>query len=422
MSAKLNAEQVRQLKAAMEEKEAQAQSYKAELDKLKQEMDQARADRERLQQEADATKDAKERLQREADAAKDEKERLQREADAAKDEKERLQREADATKDEKERLQREADASKDARERLQREADAAKDARERLQREADASKDAKERLQREADAAKDETERLRREAAAAAKDENEKRQHESKDMQMKRTGTTPASTDQAHDSTASTSTSASVSTNATTGVPIDPLSSINNSGRARYGLALPRFEPGKDVESFVAQFEHYCDIQRVPAEDLAGLLISAIKEPMFTVIKRELRTEEKRNYEFVKQHLLKRFDVGGDEDQRRLALRKAKRNPGQEFPAFYTELLGLAARAYPGEHSPELAAEVDKAIRESFIEGCEDKQMRLYLLDRGPKTSRDALALAISRVSALSYNESIKAWRPLVKMRQKRLW
>ena len=43
-----------------------------------------------------------------------------------------------------------------------------------------------------------------------------------------------------------------------------------------------------------------------------------------------------------------------------------------------------------------------------FIRGCKEEKIRLFLLDKNPKSSREALSLATTHQSAMRYNESIK--------------
>ena len=55
-----------------------------------------------------------------------------------------------------------------------------------------------------------------------------------------------------------------------------------------------------------------------------GLFIfNALDEATFTVVKRELMDAERADYEIVKKHLLKRFDLLKDAGQKRLILRQA---------------------------------------------------------------------------------------------------
>lgn len=172
---------------------------------------------------------------------------------------------------------------------------------------------------------------------------------------------------------------------------------------ANYGLKIPTYKSGGDIENFVARFEQYCRTQNIEESRQANLILSAVDDVTFTVLNRELTETEKNNYVIIKCHLLKRFDVLKEKGQRRLILRQSKRKPGQDLNEFYTDLLGLAEKAYPGETSHV----VDEAILDQFIYGCEDEKVRLHLLDKMPKTSRDALAQAIAFLSALRYNDSI---------------
>ena len=171
-----------------------------------------------------------------------------------------------------------------------------------------------------------------------------------------------------------------------------------------YGLKIPIYQSGADIEVFVNRFEHYCETQSISAKQKADIILNALDDVTFTVVNRELSEAEKKNYVVVKEHLLKRFDLLKEKGQRRLIMRQSRRKPGQDLAAFYSELLGLAAKAYPGEN----AHVVDEAVMDQFIYGCEEEKVRLHLLDKSPKSSREALSLATTFQAAMRYNESIK--------------
>jgi hypothetical protein len=173
--------------------------------------------------------------------------------------------------------------------------------------------------------------------------------------------------------------------------------------QSNFGLKMPTYISGNDIETFLHRFEHYCATQNVQDKRKANLLLSALDDVTFIVVNRELGEEEKKNYGVVKKHLAQRFDILKEKGQRRLILRQAKRKLNQTLAAFYTELLGLAEKAYPGENSHV----IDEAIMDQFIYGCENDKIRLHLLDKSPKTSREALAKATSYEAAIRYIETI---------------
>ena len=110
------------------------------------------------------------------------------------------------------------------------------------------------------------------------------------------------------------------------------------------------------------------------------------------------------NYDTAKRHLLKRFDFFKEIGQKRLLFRQAKRDATQTLEEFYTHLLGLAAKAFPDES----AETIDRMITDQFIVGCEVDRTRLHLIEKGPRTSREALALGIAHQAAIRYNKSLK--------------
>ena len=66
---------------------------------------------------------------------------------------------------------------------------------------------------------------------------------------------------------------------------------------------------------------------------------------------------------------------------KRLLFRQAKRENNQSLEEFYTNLLGLAAKAFCDEPS----ATIDRMIIDQFIAGCEMDKIRLHLVKNSPK-------------------------------------
>ena len=186
----------------------------------------------------------------------------------------------------------------------------------------------------------------------------------------------------------------------------DNISNTNNSGT--YKIRMPSYKSGGDIETFINRYEQFCETQNIAEDQKAKLILSALDDITFTVIIRELNETERKEYKKVREHLLKRFDVLKEKGQRRLQLRQAKRKIGQDLQSFYTDILSLAAKAYPGPHTKEQAQIADDAIMDQLIYGCEDEKMRLFLLEKNPKSSREALSLATSYQSAMRYNDTIR--------------
>ena len=130
----------------------------------------------------------------------------------------------------------------------------------------------------------------------------------------------------------------------------------------------------------------------------------ALDEATFTVVKRELTDAERADYETVKKHLLKLFDLLKDAGQKRLIFRQARREYGQTIEEFYTALLGMAAKASPGKSS----ATVDRMILDQLICGCVKGKVRMHLIDKAPSTSREALLIAVAYQAAIKFNESLR--------------
>ena len=133
-------------------------------------------------------------------------------------------------------------------------------------------------------------------------------------------------------------------------------------------------------------------------------MLMALDEATFTVVKRELTDAGRADYGIVKKHLLKRFDLLKDTRQERLIFRQARREHGQNIEEFYTALLGVAAKAFPGESS----AMVDIMILDQPICGCGEEKVRMYLIEKAPSTSREALSQAVAYQAAIKYNENLR--------------
>ena len=98
-----------------------------------------------------------------------------------------------------------------------------------------------------------------------------------------------------------------------------------------------------------------------------------------------------------------------DKRQMRLLLRQALRKSGQDIQEFYTDLMNVTAKSYPDPHNLEQAQLIDEIIVDQLISGCKDEKIRLFLLERNPTSSRDALSHAMNYKSAIKYHESIKS-------------
>ena len=79
------------------------------------------------------------------------------------------------------------------------------------------------------------------------------------------------------------------------------------------------------MEIFISRFEQYCVEQNVEETRKANLLLTALDDSTFTVVKKELTDNERSNYNTIKKHLEKRFDLLKDAGQKRLIFRQARR-------------------------------------------------------------------------------------------------
>jgi hypothetical protein len=65
--------------------------------------------------------------------------------------------------------------------------------------------------------------------------------------------------------------------------------------------------------------------------------------------------------------------------------------------------LGIAAKAYPTRKTDD----IDEDVMDTFILGFKGEALRLHVVGREPKTSKEALSIALSYEAALKYNASI---------------
>ena len=159
---------------------------------------------------------------------------------------------------------------------------------------------------------------------------------------------------------------------------------------------MPRFVSPGDIETFINRFEQFCITQTVDESRKANLILTELDNASFTLVTRELK-EEKKNFIITKNHLLKSFDLYKETGQRRLIFRQTRIEIAQSFAEYYTHLPGLAAKAFPEEN----ADTVDKNILDQFLKGIGDDNIRLYLLEKGPKPPKEALSLAVDHKVAL---------------------
>ena len=98
----------------------------------------------------------------------------------------------------------------------------------------------------------------------------------------------------------------------------------------------------------------------------------------------------------------KRFSPTHGEGQLRLLFRQYKQD-SQDLQSFYTELLVKATKAFPHDTTEA----VDRFIADQLIAGCSNEKVRLYLIERHPRSSREALYLAVAYQAALEYNQNL---------------
>ena len=105
-----------------------------------------------------------------------------------------------------------------------------------------------------------------------------------------------------------------------------PTGSVTTSVHTTYGIYMPTKKSTTDIETFIDCFEQFCITQNMAQISKANMLMSALDDATFNVVKRELTIVERTDYDTVR-HLLKRFDTYCESGQRKLMFRQAKRDP-----------------------------------------------------------------------------------------------
>ena len=168
------------------------------------------------------------------------------------------------------------------------------------------------------------------------------------------------------------------------------------------GMKIMQYKTGGDVDTFLERFNIYCSGMSIPPHRQASVLLHSLDEPSFRVICRELTEEEKGDINVVKEHMKKRFSPTHGEGQLRLLFRQYKQD-SQDLQSFYMELLVKATKAFPQDTTEA----VDRFITDQLIAGCSNEKVRLYLIERHPRSSREALDLAVAYQAALEYNQNL---------------
>ena len=187
----------------------------------------------------------------------------------------------------------------------------------------------------------------------------------------------------------------------TTSAGCTPVHTLVTSLNAQFGLKIPKYKSPGDIEIFVNRFDEYCLHQNINNNLKANLMLQALDDKTFNIIMRELNENERQNYYTVKTFLLKRLNAHQTTGHKRLLFRQMKCESNQSLEEFYTNLLGLAAKAF----CDETPATIDRMIIDQFIAGCEIDNIRLHLIQNNPKTSREAIDMAVNHQAALRYND-----------------
>ena len=179
----------------------------------------------------------------------------------------------------------------------------------------------------------------------------------------------------------------------TTSIGSIPMHTFITSLNAQFGLKIPKYKSPGDIEIFVKRFDEYFLHHKTNNNLKANLMLLSLDDKAFDIMIRELSENERQHYNSVKTHLLKRLNVHQTTGHKRLFFRQAKRESNQPLEEFYTNLLGLAAKAFCNESF----AAIDRMTIDQFIAGCEMDKIRLHLIKNSPKTSRETIDIAVNQ-------------------------
>ena len=81
---------------------------------------------------------------------------------------------------------------------------------------------------------------------------------------------------------------------------VAPVEIVGSEINPTYGVKMPTFKSPGDTEVFIHRFEQYCLTQNVMTEKKTNLLLMALDEATFIVIKKELTDAERADYDTKK--------------------------------------------------------------------------------------------------------------------------
>lgn len=147
----------------------------------------------------------------------------------------------------------------------------------------------------------------------------------------------------------------------------------------------------EDIDSFIRTFEKICQLNSIPREiwanKLAPLLTGKAK-----AIYSNMSLNDCRSYERIKEVLLERFMLSPEAYRKKF--RTWERSPKESYTEWVAEITDHAKRWLEGKDAFENPNRLfDILILEQIFEII-PKDMKIWLLDREPKTPSEAAQLA----------------------------
>jgi transposase InsO family protein len=189
---------------------------------------------------------------------------------------------------------------------------------------------------------------------------------------------------------------------------------INNGhhGKGMKNIKFPNFNENKDcLDAYLVRFERTCGAYEVPHEQWSLMLATHLEGKALEVYQR-LTPQEAQDYEYLREQLLKRFQLTESGYRRRF--KESKIEPG-ETPSQFVERLRRYIRQWI------LLAGYDETyeglesliLKDQFFNTC-SAELRIFIKERGHTTLPEMLKHAESYIEAhgYKYQETIMKQKP----------
>ena len=169
---------------------------------------------------------------------------------------------------------------------------------------------------------------------------------------------------------------------------------------ANVGVKLGTFDGNSCLDTFLASLRNFATYFKWSEEDELFHLRASLKGSAGQLLW-DLGPNVKLA-ELVRL-LRNRFGTSDQAERFRAELRTRKRRPGEHLQKLYNDICRLMSLAYPGPSS-EI---VNVVGREAFLDALGDPNLRVRILDKGPKNMEEALRIALN-LEALDKSKEVE--------------